>query len=89
MAQLRCWVSACLVKHQQMGLAQYCVADDEVSQAELLAQQIGGYPEGGIGRIKAGLRARLDGDADAWFDRFTGVDPVGAQVRPSSMSDRA
>ena len=74
----------------QMGLAQYCVADDEVlGRAELLAQQIGAYPEGGIGRIKAGLRARLDGDADAWFDRFTGVDPVGAQVRPSSMSDRA
>ncbi len=74
----------------ELGLAQYCVPDDAVlARAEQLAQQIGGYPASGVGRIKAGLRARLDGDADAWFDRFTGVDPVGARVRPSSMSDRS
>ena len=39
-------------------------------------------PEGGLRRIKAGLRARLTVSADEWFDRFTQQDAVGARPRP-------
>lgn len=61
--------------------------DDAVvlDTAQELAGRLAGFPEGGLPRIKAGLRARLALDADAWFDRFTGVDPVGARPRPRSM----
>lgn len=70
----------------RMGIAQQCVADDEVvDAATTIAQRLAGFPEGGLGRIKAGLRARLDVDADGWFDRFTGVDPVGGRPKPQAM----
>ena len=69
-----------------MGIAQHCVADAEVlAAAQALCEKLAGYPEGGLRRIKAGLRARLATDADAWFDRFTGVDPVGSRPKPRRM----
>jgi enoyl-CoA hydratase/carnithine racemase len=75
---------------QQMGLAQFCVPDDEVLPfARDLCAKMADYPAGGVERIKAGLRARLDVDADTWFDRFTGVDPVGSRPQPSSMKSKA
>ena len=71
---------------KQLELAYDCVPDDEVlSAAVALAARLAAYPQGGLGRIKAGLRARIEVDADAWFDRFTGVDPVGSRPRPRSM----
>ena len=73
----------------ELGLAQLCVDDAGVTdQARTLAQQIAEFPEAGVPRIKAGLRARLGEDADTWFDRFTGIDPVGARPQPSSMKGR-
>jgi len=70
-----------------MGLAQTCVTDDAVLRtATELCQRLAGYPPGGLARIKAGLRARLTMDADAWFDQFTGVDPVGGRPKPRAMS---
>ena len=72
-----------------MGVAHECVPDDQVlNQAQAFAQNLSEYPEGGLGRIKLGLRARLDADADAWFDRFTARDPVGSRPKPSSMRSR-
>jgi enoyl-CoA hydratase/carnithine racemase len=72
----------------EMGLAQVCVPDDIVlSEATALCERLAGFPDGGLGRIKAGLRARLDVNADTWFDRFTSADPVGARPKPSSMAD--
>jgi enoyl-CoA hydratase/carnithine racemase len=69
-----------------LGLAHACVADAEVlGAATELCRQLAGYPPGGLERIKAGLRARLQEDADSWFDRFTGVDPVGSRPRPRAM----
>lgn len=69
-----------------LGLAQTCVADDAVSETAMaLCRRLAGYPEDGLGRIKAGLRAGLAVDADAWFDRFTGVDPVGRGPKPRAM----
>lgn len=72
-----------------LGIAHECVPDDDVlPRAQALAEMLGGYPGGGLGRIKLGLRARIDEDADGWFDRFTAGDPVGNRPRPSSMRDR-
>lgn len=72
----------------EMGLARQCVADDQVLAASsALCERLAAYPSGGLARIKAGLRARLDVDADTWFDRFTGVDPVAQRPKPSSMAD--
>ena len=69
-----------------MGLAQTCVADDQVLHAsQALCERLAGFPETGLSRIKQGLRARLDVSADVWFDRFTSVDPVGAKPQPKSM----
>ncbi len=69
-----------------MGIAQHCVADAQVLEsAQLLCQKLAGYPDGGLRRIKAGLRARLSVDADGWFDQFTGVDPVGSRPKPRRM----
>lgn len=71
-----------------MGLAQRCVADDEVlNHASELCTRLAGFPGTGMARIKAGLRARLTCDADSWFDRFTGNEPVGDRPKPRSMAD--
>ncbi|MFT7651005.1 MAG: enoyl-CoA hydratase/carnithine racemase [Limisphaerales bacterium] len=69
-----------------LGLAHTVVADDQVLEAaQELAAKLAGYPEGGLRRIKAGLRARLNSTADEWFDQFTVKDPVGSAPKPSSM----
>ena len=71
-----------------MGLAQDCVADDEVmNRAGELCARLAGFPGNGMARIKAGLRARLACDADTWFDRFTEVDASGDRPKPRSMAD--
>ena len=71
-----------------MGLARQVVADDRVlEEARALCERLAAFPSGGLQRIKAGLRARLEVDADTWFDRFTGVDPVAKRPQPSSMAD--
>ena len=67
-----------------LGLAISSTADP-LTGARTLARQLANYPEGGLVRIKAGLRARLEVDADAWFDQFTQKDPVGNAPKPSSM----
>ncbi len=73
----------------KLGLAIHVVDDAQVlAAARQLCERLAGYPEGGLMRIKAGLRARLDVDADAWFDRFTKMDPVGNSPKPSSMKGR-
>ena len=74
---------------RQLGIAQRCVPDGEVlAEAGALCERMASFPEGGLQRIKAGLRARLEVNADAWFDRFTGTGPVGNRPKPSSMKDR-
>lgn len=74
---------------KKMELALQAVTDSEVlAVARSLATRLSEYPEGGLMRIKAGLRARLEDDADAWFDRFTQRDPVGKSPKPSSMKGR-
>lgn len=72
-----------------LGLAvSYCGDDEVLTEARALAARLAGYPEGGLVRIKAGLRARLSQDADAWFDQFTNKDPVSRAPKPSSMKGR-
>jgi enoyl-CoA hydratase len=69
-----------------LGVAWECVDDDAVLEtARTLAADLAGYPAGAGARIKAGIRARLDEDADAWFDRFTRTQPVGIPS-PSKVS---
>jgi enoyl-CoA hydratase/carnithine racemase len=73
----------------RLGLAVQIVDDAQVLDvARALSGRLAGYPEGGLMRIKAGLRARLDYGADAWFDRFTQMGPVGGSPKPSSMKGR-
>ena len=69
-----------------LGVAWECVDDDAVLEsARTLAADLAGYPAGSGARIKAGIRARLNEDADAWFDRFTRTQPVGIPS-PSKVS---
>lgn len=71
---------------ERLGIAARVVPDAEVlDAARAWCEELAGFPEGGLRRIKAGLRARLEVSAEAWFDRFTGVDPVGARPRPRRM----
>ena len=73
----------------ELGLAiSTCEDENVLGEARALAARLAGYPEGGLVRIKAGLRARLNQDADAWFDQFTMKDPVGKAPKPSSMKGR-
>ena len=68
-----------------MGVAYECVDDaDVLSTATDLASAMSEYPAGGSRKIKAGTRAAFEGTADAWFDRFTDVHPVGVPA-PSRM----
>ena len=70
-----------------MGVAVESVDDDRVvERATELAETLTGYPSGGGRKIKAGIRARLDEDADTWFDRFTRTQPVGGAPAPSKVS---
>ena len=69
-----------------LSVAHEVVADDTVLAAgRQLAETLAAYPPGGLNRIKTGMRARLTVDADTWFDRFTGKDPVGNRPQPKSM----
>ena len=71
---------------EALQIAHSVVEDDQVlPTAQALATQLAGYPESGLPSIKAGLRAHVNMDADAWFDQFTQQDPVGAAPKPSSM----
>lgn len=68
-----------------LGIATESTADDAVlDTARALAARLAGFPIGAPARIKRGLRARLDEDADRWFDRFTGGDPA-AKPPPARM----
>lgn len=69
-----------------LHIAHSVVDDDQVaSAAHALAAQLADYPEGGLARIKAGLRARVTLSADEWFDQFTGTNQSGPAPKPSSM----
>ena len=69
----------------RLGLANRCVRDDQVlAGAIALCERLASYPTGALQRIKTGLRARLDSSADAWFDRFTGINQVAPRP-PTSM----
>ncbi len=69
-----------------LNVAHECVADDAVlATASQLAERLAAYPAGAGARIKSGIRATVDEDADAWFDRFTNTQPVGVP-KPSSVS---
>ena len=69
----------------RLGLANRCVRDDQVlAEAISLCDRLATYPTGALQRIKTGLRARLDSSADAWFDRFSGINQ-GAPRPPTSM----
>ena len=57
-----------------LGVAYEAVADDAVvDAARELAAALAAYPEGALARIKTTLRAYTTSDADAWFDRATGL----------------
>jgi enoyl-CoA hydratase/carnithine racemase len=55
-----------------MGVATRSVEDSLVLEtARETCRTLAGYPAGAGTRIKAGIRARLNEEADRWFDRFT------------------
>lgn len=60
-----------------LGIA-HRVADDEdvLTQTRAFCAEVASWPEGGLSRIKSGIRARLGMSADDWFDRFAGSNPV-------------
>lgn len=58
----------------ELGVAYEAVPDDAVVEtARELTSTLAAYPEGALSRIKAALRAYNTDDADAWFDRATGL----------------
>ena len=66
-----------------LNIATSVTSDENVlAAARQLAQRLADYPSEGLIRIKTGLRARVEADADAWFDRFTQNDPVGPRPQP-------
>lgn len=70
----------------EYGITHNVVADDAVLAAtRSLAAQLAAYPEGGLQRIKLGLRAHINQNADEWFDQFMQKDPIGNAPKPSSM----
>ena len=70
----------------RLGLAHMVVDDADVyAESRALAERLAGFPEGGLVRIKAGLRGRVALDADAWFDQFTAPAAVGKSPQPRSM----
>ena len=72
---------------ERLGIAHACVEDERVlSEARELACHLATFPEAGLTRIKAGLRAGLSDSADEWFDRFAAH--AGVPVRPTSMKTR-
>ncbi len=72
----------------EMGLAQQCVNDDQVlATSQALCARLGQFPNSGLTQIKRGMRARLQMDADAWFDRFTKANGATKSAKPTSMAD--
>lgn len=68
---------------KSLGIAHRVVQDVEVrAEAEKMCAEMATWPRGGLERIKAGVRARLDCTADAWFERFTGVNPPAINPPP-------
>ncbi len=69
-----------------LGVAHRSVEDAQVlPEAQRLCTRMADFPEDGLRRVKAGIRARQQCTADEWFDRFTQADPVGTRPRPKSM----
>ncbi|MBX3706202.1 MAG: enoyl-CoA hydratase/isomerase family protein [Pseudomonadales bacterium] len=59
-----------------LGVVYEVVEDAAVlARARALTAELAGYPPGGLRSIKRALRAGVDQDADAWFDRFVGAGP--------------
>lgn len=74
---------------EALGLAIEVAPDDQVlARAQAMAERLAAYPDGGVQRIKEGLRARLNVGADAWFDQFTQQSKLGQSPKPSSMKGR-
>lgn len=69
-----------------LGVAHEAVADDVVlARAQGLAAELADFPPGALRRIKAGLRAWSEPDADAWFDRVFAADPAPAALAPQGL----
>jgi len=63
---------------ETLGIACASPADEEVvATAHEMATRLAKYPAGSLARIKTGLRIYGPADADDWFDKATGVHPVG------------
>jgi len=70
-----------------LGLAQKVVPDGDVlREASLLANELAGFPEGGLKRIKTVMRASQRLTADEWFDQFTKADPIAVSSKPSRVN---
>ena len=70
-----------------LGLAQKVVPDEDVlREASLLANELAGFPEGGLKRIKTVMRASQRLTADEWFDQFTKADPIAGGSKPSRVN---
>ena len=67
-----------------LGIAYTVAADAEVvSTARRLVEELAGYPDGALERIKALLRAYNDTPADDWFDQATRQ--AGPRVKPRAV----
>ena len=56
------------------GIAHQVVPDQEVlTAARSFSSELAAYPPEALTRLKQGLRARVEEDADTWFDRFTTI----------------
>ena len=67
-----------------LGIAYSVAADpDVVSTARRLVEDLAGYPDGALKRIKAVLRAYNDTPADDWFDQATRH--AGPGLKPRSV----
>ncbi len=71
----------------ELGFAQQSVSDDQVLTAsKALCERMATFPEGGLAQIKKGMRARLQVDADSWFDQFTQATASVSAPKPKSMA---
>ncbi len=62
------------IELQNFGMVYQLVPDDEVlASTQSLATELANYPTGSLASIKQKLRARVQDDADSWFDRFVTI----------------